>query len=53
MGDQQIKMAFSVDRKKRGIKKITQFSYIEPYQIVIFASLKKNGWIPAISYGSN
>lgn len=38
--DHQIKMGFSVDRKERGIK-ITQFSYIEPYEIVVFISFKK------------
>lgn len=37
MDDHQIKMGFSVDRKERGIK-ITQFSYTEPYEIVIFVS---------------
>lgn len=40
MDDHQIKMAFRVDRKERGIK-ITQFSHTEPYEIVIFVSLKK------------
>lgn len=37
MDDYQIKMSFSVDRRERGIK-ITQFSYTEPYEIIIFVS---------------
>lgn len=40
MDDHQIKMSFTVDRRERGIK-ITKFSYTEPYEIVIFVSLKK------------
>lgn len=40
MDGHQMKMAFNVDRRERVIK-TTQFSYTEPYEMVIFVSFKQ------------